>query len=122
MSRVIHFEVPADDTARARRFYEQVLGWRFQQWDGPFEYWMATTGPGEHPGIDGALMVRQAPGQGTVNVVSVESVDETIRVVEAAGGKTVVQKMAVPGVGWVAYFVDTENNTFGVMQPDPAAK
>lgn len=122
MSRVIHFEVPADDTARARRFYEQVLGWRFHQWDGPVEYWMATTGPGEQPGIDGALMVRQAPGHGMVNVVSVDSVDETIRAVEAAGGKTVVQKMPVPGVGWVAYFLDTEDNAFAVMQPDPEAK
>lgn len=122
MSRVIHFEVPADDTARARRFYEQVLGWQFRQWDGPVEYWMVTTGPGEQPGIDGAVMPRQAPGQGPVNVVSVQSVDETVRAVESAGGTTVVQKMAVPGVGWVAYFLDTESNTFGVMQPDPAAK
>ncbi|MGH7470190.1 MAG: VOC family protein [Longimicrobiales bacterium] len=122
MSRVIHFEVPADDTARARAFYERVFGWRFQQWEGPMEYWMASTGADGQPGIDGALAPRQQPGQGTVNIVGVLSVDETVKAVEGAGGQTVLPKMAVPGVGWVAYFLDTEQNTFGVMQADPAAQ
>jgi predicted enzyme related to lactoylglutathione lyase len=121
MSRVIHFELPADDTARARQFYERVFQWQFQQWEGPMEYWMATTGAGQ-PGIDGAVAPRQAPGQGTVNVLGVQSVDETIRAVEAAGGRTVVPRTAVPGIGWVAYFLDTENNTFGVMEADPGAQ
>ena len=122
MSRVIHFEVPADDTARAREFYRRVFNWQFQQWDGPMEYWMAVTGPEGVPGIDGAVAPRQMPGQSTVNVVGVASVDDTIRAVESAGGQTVLPRTAVPGIGWVAYFLDTENNTFGVMQADPAAQ
>ncbi len=122
MSRVIHFEVPADDTARARTFYERVFGWNFQRWEGPMEYWMATTGPDGQPGIDGALAPRQTPGQGTVNVVGVQSVDDTIQAVEKAGGQTVLPKTLVPGVGWVGYSLDTENNTFGVMQADRAAQ
>ena len=121
MPRVIHFEVPADDPARAVKFYERALGWRFQKWDGPTDYWLVETGAADQPGINGGLMPRQAPGAGTVNVVDVVSVDDAQRKIEAAGGSTVVPKMAVPGIGWVAYFTDTEQNMFGVMQADPAA-
>ncbi len=30
--------------------------------------------------------------------------------------------MAVPGIGWLAYCIDTEGNTFGVLQADEAAR
>ena len=30
--------------------------------------------------------------------------------------------MGIPGVGWVAYFADTEQNVFGLIEYDPAAK
>jgi predicted enzyme related to lactoylglutathione lyase len=119
MSRVIHFEVPADDTARARTFYERVFGWTFQAWEGPMEYWLVTTGPEGQPGIDGGLSPRQQAGQGPVTVVGVPSIDDTIHAVEAAGGRIVLPKTPIPGVGWVAYFLDTEQNTIGAMQADP---
>ena len=34
MSRVIHFELPADDPERAIAFYEQAFGWNFEKWTG----------------------------------------------------------------------------------------
>ena len=76
---------------------------------------------GEGPGIDGGLARRQQPGQPATNVIAVDSVDEIIRAVTAAGGAVAVPKMAVPGVGWTAYFTDTEGTLFGVMQFDAAA-
>jgi predicted enzyme related to lactoylglutathione lyase len=60
-------------------------------------------------------------GQTPTNVVSVDAIDASARGILAAGGTEVVPKMAVPGVGWTAYFKDTEGNTFGVIQFDPAA-
>lgn len=117
--RIVHFELPADDPARCITFYEQAFGWKFQKWDGPMEYWMIQTGEG--PGIDGGMAKREHPGQVPTNVVSVPSVDDTTRAVLAAGGAQILPKMAVPGVGWTAYFTDTEGNQFGVMQFDPAA-
>ena len=121
MPRPLHFEIPADDPDRAGKFYGDVFGWKFQRWDGPMEYWMITTGAAPEPGIDGGLMRRQDPAGGTVNTVGVESVDRTVSSIERAGGKVVAPKMAIPGVGWLAYAQDTEGNTFGVMQNDPAA-
>ncbi len=48
--------------------------------------------------------------------------DETLKTVEKNGGKVALPKMAVPGVGWLAYCKDTDGNMFGVMQMDPSAK
>ncbi len=121
MSRVIHFEIPADDPARASKFYAKVFGWKFQKWEGPMEYWLVQTGPDSEPGIDGGLMRREQPGSSTVNVVDVASVDKTVAKIESAGGTIVVPKMAVPGIGFVAYFQDPEGNVFGLMEADESA-
>lgn len=121
MSRVIHFEIPADDPARAAAFYEKVLGWKFQKWDGPMEYWLVQTGS-EGPDIDGGMVRRQHPGHGTVNTVGVASVDEAAATIVANGGTIAVPKMAIPGVGWVAYCKDPDGNIFGLHQEDRNAK
>ena len=57
-----------------------------------------------------------------VNTVQVESVDDTAARVVEAGGKVVLPKRAIPGVGWLMYCQDTESNVFGLMHPDPGAK
>jgi len=33
-----------------------------------------------------------------------------------------VPKRAIPGIGYLAYCVDTEGNTFGILQSDQNAK
>jgi uncharacterized protein len=121
MPRPMHFEIAAEDPERAIRFYQSVFGWSFQKWEGPMEYWLVKTGEKDEPGIDGGLGRRQKPGESTTNVVGVASVDDITKLVERAGGTTVVPRSAVPGVGWIAYYQDPERNTFGVMQEDPNA-
>jgi uncharacterized protein len=122
MPRVVHFELPADDLARAQKFYGDVFGWQFQKWDGPMPYVLVSTGKKEEKGIDGGLLPRQAPGAGTVNTIDVSSVDESLALIQAKGGKVALPKMAIPGVGWLAYAIDTEGNTFGIMQADDKAR
>ncbi len=121
MPRVTHFELPADQTDRAQRFYAEVFDWSFERWDGPMPYWLVQTGNPESPGIDGGLAPRQQPGAGPTLVIHVDSVDEHVARVEKGGGTIVVPKMAIPGVGWCAYFVDPEQNTLGVFEPDESA-
>jgi predicted enzyme related to lactoylglutathione lyase len=122
MSRIIHFEVPADDIDRARKFYAQALGWEFTQFGGPMEYWLVKTGPTGAPGIDGGMLKREQQGQAPMLVAGVANIDQAIAQVSNAGGVPVVPKMAIPGVGWAAYFLDTEANCFGVFQDDTNAK
>jgi predicted enzyme related to lactoylglutathione lyase len=121
MSRVVHFELAADDPERAVGFYSKVFGWKITKWDGPEDYWLATTGESGEVGIDGAIMRRSDQMPPVVNTIGVDSVDDTVAMITASGGQIVAPKMAIPGVGFLAYCQDTEGNTFGVMQSDPAA-
>ena len=58
----------------------------------------------------------------TVNTIGVESLENAIEAVTKAGGKTLMDKQPIPGVGWFAYCADPEGNNFGVIQMDPNAK
>jgi len=122
LPRPIHFEIPAENPQRAIGFYSSVFGWKFTKWDGPMDYWIISTGAAPEPGIDGGLLPRRDPNQPCVNTVGVANLDESVASVEAHGGSIAVPKMAIPGVGWLAYCKDTEGHIFGMMQSDPAAK
>ena len=128
MGRVVHFEIHAADPERAVKFYTDVFGWEIQKWDGPQDYWLVMTGEDE-PGIDGAILKRPdganpdpkepTPVIGYVNTIDVDDLDESIEKVKKAGGIEALAKMEVPGVGWMAYWKDTESNIFGMMQATP---
>jgi predicted enzyme related to lactoylglutathione lyase len=122
MPRPIHFEIPCDNPERVIAFYQTVFGWTVQKWEGPMPYWLVTTGPDGEPGINGGIMMKQHPQQPCVNTVGVANVDEAVTSVTASGGEVAVPKMAIPGVGWLAYGKDPEGNIFGMMQNDPTAK
>jgi predicted enzyme related to lactoylglutathione lyase len=121
MSRVVHFEIPADDPERAITFYEKVFKWKIEKWDGPIEYWLVMTGPEDQPGINGGLTRREDTMIGVENMIDVKDLDASLKDVQSHGGEIARPKVAVPGVGWVAYIKDPEGNIFGLMQSDPNA-
>jgi predicted enzyme related to lactoylglutathione lyase len=128
MPRVIHFEIHADEPDRAIRFYNDLLGWEFTSWNGPFPYWTVVTGPDGTPGINGGLLKRQHPISGNDGViayvctVNVDDLDKSFARGLELGGTVALPKMPIPGIGWLAYLKDTEGNVFGLMQADPSAK
>ena len=119
MPRIVHFEIPADDPGRAVKFYERVFGWKIEKW-GPMDYWLATTGPDNQLGINGAIRTRESQ-KTTVNTIEVTSVNEFAKKIAEAGGKTVTPKTTIPGVGYFYYCVDTEGNVFEIMESSPKA-
>jgi predicted enzyme related to lactoylglutathione lyase len=122
MTRIIHFDIPADDPKRAQKFYTEIFGWSFDKWNGPMEYWMVKTGDAKQPGIDGGLAKRM-PGQaGMTNTIDVPSIDEYTKKIQANGGKIIMQKTPIPSVGYFAQCMDTEGNIFGIIQMDQNAK
>ncbi len=121
MPRVVHFEISADEPERAINFYTNVFGWSFQKWESPEPYWLVTTGEEGEPGINGGLFIRKGP-VGHVNTIEVDDLDAFLDKAIANGGKIAVPKMAVPGVGYLAYCQDTEESVFGIMQMDATAK
>ena len=120
MSRVVHFDIGAGDPERAIRFYRGVFGWSIDEGDGAYDRWLITTGPDGAPGMTGALS-RRGEAAGYVSTIAVPSVDELAARVRAHGGEVVAPKMVIPGVGYLAYCKDTEENTFGIMQFDRSA-
>ena len=91
-------------------------------------YWLISTGAKNQPGINGGLLPRQGPplaeGQcvnAFVCTVETDALDALLGKVSGLGGRIAMPKTAIPGVGWLAYLKDTEGNTLGVMQSDPAA-
>jgi predicted enzyme related to lactoylglutathione lyase len=130
MSRVVHFEIQADDVDRAKAFYGAAFDWRFEDYSTytGSTYWGVVTGPDERTGINGGLLPRPAaataPGLGAnafVCTVEVSDYDATERRILEAGGQVAVPKAALPGMAWQGYYLDPEGNTFGIHQPDPDA-
>jgi predicted enzyme related to lactoylglutathione lyase len=116
------FGITADDVSRARRFYEQVFGWRFEPW-GPPDFYLIHTGDEKNPGVQGLLHKRREPvnGSGMLGyecTIGVANIDQIIKAVETAGGKIAMAKFHIPTVGTGAYFNDTEGNFFGAMQEE----
>jgi predicted enzyme related to lactoylglutathione lyase len=123
MPKVIHFEIPAEDTERAVAFYEKVFGWKISNFGGEdMDYWLATAGEDKEPGINGAISAKGDTHPTTINTISVPSFEDAVKKIRQAGGEILGPKMAVPSVGYMAYCKDTEGNIFGIMQTDPEAK
>jgi hypothetical protein len=123
MPTIVHFEIPTDDLERAKKFYTGLFGWKIEKYPGPMEYWMiTTTNEKGEKSVDGGMMQRQNPQQLITNYIGIPSVDEYAAKVEKLGGKVVVPKMAVPGVGYFAVCLDTENNSFALWEDNKNAK
>ncbi|MEI7833794.1 MAG: VOC family protein, partial [bacterium] len=78
-------------------------------------------GDPQEPGIDGGMALR-SQSMGSTITVGVTSVDESIAKVVAAGGKILMPKNPIPGVGYFASCQDSEGNAFGIMETDMDAK
>lgn len=125
MDKVVHFEIPADDKERAKHFYASIFGWEFADMpmSGGMTYTMARTVavdekqmPREAGAINGALMQRTDAVRAPVLAINVSSVDETLAKITAAGGRMVVPKMEIAGMGYYAYAADTEGNVIGLWE------
>lgn len=124
MDKVVHFEVPADDVARAQKFYTEVFGWQIKKFDMPgMEYYGVHTVatdekgmPQEMGGINGGMMKRSHPEEQPVLVINVKDLDATVAKATSMGAKVVMPKMPIADMGLYARIVDTEGNVIGVWQ------
>ena len=128
MDRVCHFEVPYDEKDRMEKFYSSVFGWKFEDAPGDMPYSFAITTeldeshmPKQAGGINGGTYKRSDEGgaKSPVIVIEVESCEQRIADIEAAGGKKLMDAMNVGGMGMYAQVMDTEDNVIGLWQPLP---
>lgn len=119
-NRVVHFEIPTDQPEKSMDFFKTVFGWEFQRY-GDEEYWMVKTGDKNQRGIDGAIMKKRDPNQPIVNSIDVGSIEKKSEAIKKAGGKIVVPKSPVPGMGWFSMFTDLDGNIHGLWKTDENA-
>lgn len=127
MDSVVHFEIPADDLERAKKFYTEVFGWKMQ--DMPEMKYVAITtaetserGLPRKPGaINGGMMKKDGTAPSPVVVVNVESAAASIEKIEGAGGELIMPAMKVGDMGLYARVKDTEGNIIGVWENSPKA-
>jgi uncharacterized protein len=119
---IMHFEIPADDVERAKTFYRKLFGWRFESYQmapGEDDYFMVMAKDGDN-GINGGLMKRKMPGQPFTNYVTVESIDHALATAQSNGARVALPKQEIGvGMGWIAAFLDPENNLIGLHQIGP---
>ena len=122
---VVHFEIPADDVARAKAFYEKTFGWTITAFPmpagAPPYFGVKPQRKKGEPGIDGGLLKRNNPGQPFTTYIAVTSLDAMNQAVQANGGTIVLPKQEIgKNMGWISVFKDTENNILGLHE-SPAA-
>lgn len=125
-NKLTHFAIHIDDMDRAKGFYEKVFGWGFASY-GPPDFLQIKTDGTESGELIGAMQSRKySPVQekiiGLECTISVDNVDEIIANVKNGGGQLLMPKTAIPYVGWITKFLDTEGNLVCAMQTDPAAR
>lgn len=122
MNNITHFEIPAKDMKRAQTFYAGLFDWQFQMIEG-MNYLMFQTKNAEgRDAGSGGILEKQNEQHLVTNYVNVENIDTTAAKVEELGGKIIVPKTAVPGMGWMVHFLDTEGNLMALWQADQTAK
>jgi len=122
MPSVIHFEVPADDVERAQNFYARIFNWKFERMPGNYNYFsIITKNQDSETGIHGGLMKRDQAHPFITSYISVDSIDDYVKLVVDNGGKILVPKSPVPGLGYMAICTDTEGNPFGFWMDDHSA-
>ena len=122
MNKVVHFEIPYDDSERAQKFYQEVFGWQINKFP-DMDYHLAITtpsdektGPKEPGAINGGLLPKNPKGEHPVIVIDVPNIEEHLKKIVSAGGKLVVPVMKIGDYGLYARVSDTENNVIAIWQ------
>ena len=123
MDAVVHFEIPVDNMARAKKFYKEIFGWELYDMPGDMGYTVVHTAPTDEknmlkePGaINGGLTNRTEKNEASVVVINVPSIEDYIKKIAKAGGKVVRPKVKVMDMGYYARVTDSEGNVIGIWE------
>jgi len=115
--QMVHLEIPAGNTAKAKEFWGGLFGWQFQEYEGsPSEYLMTQFAEGQ----GGAIMEADGDKRGTRVYFDVDDIEAGAAKVKELGGEA-GQALPVPNAGWFAVCKDVEGNEFGLWQTDQNA-
>jgi uncharacterized protein len=125
-NKLIHFAIHTDNIERAKNFYGEVFDWGFNSY-GPPDFLQISSEKSDKGELIGALQSRNYSSIkekiiGLECTIAVEDIDAITKKVEVNGGQILMPKTAIPYVGWIIKFLDTEGNLVCAMQGDPSAR
>ena len=118
---VVHWELWSKQPQKLGEFYARVFDWQVQEVP-ELQYHMVDTAS-DGKGIGGGIMQPQE-GPWPGNMVLYVAVDDLVPALErvrAAGGKVVVERQEIPGMGALALFEDPDGRVLGLWQVSAAA-
>jgi predicted enzyme related to lactoylglutathione lyase len=116
-THIVHIEIPADDTGKAKQFYSGLFGWEFNAFEGaPGEYLVFRVDDNS----GGAITNMEGGKRGTRTYFDVDDIKAGAAKVKELGGEA-DQPMPVPNMGWFVTCRDPHGNDFGLWQTDPSA-
>ncbi|MEO0528373.1 MAG: VOC family protein [Bacteroidota bacterium] len=126
MNKPSHVALYVDNLKRAQAFYGAIFAWEFPSY-GPGDFSQITTNSADGGELLGALQSRvyaPIPDKviGAECTIEVDNLKQTRKNIIAHGGTIVMEKAAVPYVGWLIKFLDTEGNLLCVMERDANAR
>ena len=114
---VVHFEIGCKDRPATTDFYSKIFGWKITD-GGPAS--MIHTG--DDKDISGHISaLGHEPHNYVLYYIQVEDIESKLAEIEAAGGRTMIPKNPVHGMGYFAWFNDVAGNTLGLWTPDTGA-
>jgi uncharacterized protein len=121
--KFVHFEIPANNVQRARKFYQALLGWKI----GPmseqgFTDYLGVMVSDNDSDMNGGMLSRSEEYPAPIFYIGVTSLDQTLEKLRELGGSILTDKKPAQGFGWFASFKDTEGNTFGLWESDSEAR
>lgn len=106
-----HIEIPAKDHKRLGKFYADIFGWEIKPFTG-----MDYTVFKPNEGVGGGFDTQSTPSSngGVTLYIETENIDDVLKKVIDNGGKVIKPKYAIPNVGHIALFTDTDGNKMGL--------
>ena len=115
---IVHVEIPSSDAKVNAKFYGDAFGWKLEHAP-EVDYWMfaAEGGPGGgFPGLG-------EPGSAKIGEVLVyigtDDIEASLAKIESLGGKSLMPKQEIPGMGWFAFFADPSGNRLALYKAMP---
>ncbi len=114
---IIHIELSAHDHKKAGEFYSSVFGWEtleFPEMNYTTFMYSEKDGGGFNP-------VGENNPAGTIMIyIHTDNLEESLKKIEAHGGKVTLRHFEIPTVGDMATFEDPSGNVVALLKPLPS--
>ncbi len=120
-AELVHFEISVNDLDKVASFYRNTLGWKIEPAGPGMEEYLLISTSDREGAVMGGMMKKQVPEQTNINYYKVDSIEDFNARVKENGGQVVVEKMAVPKMGYFSVCLDPEGNPFSSWLDDENA-